>query len=590
VDVAILIGILIFAVGSFALQKLPVDVTALATLALLLLFRLVTPEQAISGFSNEAVVTVLLMFILSSSLVQSGVVTRVGHRIAQMSGRSAWKASALLIVGTGVLSAFINNTAAVALSMPLGLLLAKHYRFSPSKILMPLSFASIFGGMCTLIGTSTNLLVSSMAAQRGLPRFGMFEFFAVGGVLFALGMAYNVFVMKPLLPARSVHSSLTHKYQMSAYLTEVRVPEGSRLVGKTVVAEEISERFRLNVVEILRGPRKISIDLRSTALEPDDILLVRGTMEDILSLKQHFGLLLLSEVKLDDSDLNDESNILMELQLTPMSQLTGQSLKRIDFRKRFACFVLALDRTGELIHDKLALIPLKAWDTLLVFGPRARVEALVALDDFTPLQELDVKLHLHRRWWLSAAVIPGVMVAAATGVLPLLTAAILAVVLLLVLRVFTIQEAYKAVDWTVIFLLAAILPLGLALENTGLAALIGHRLAAFASPYGPTAVLALVVLATMVLTEFISNNSAAVLMVPVAFSIAGELGVDPKPFMMGVAYAASMSFLTPIGYQTNTMVYGPGAYRFTDYTRAGAPLALTFWVVTSLLIPLVWPF
>jgi di/tricarboxylate transporter len=280
----------------------------------------------------------------------------------------------------------------------------------------------------------------------------------------------------------------------------------------------------------------------------------------------------------------------MELQLSPMSRFAGQTLKTIDFRKRFGCFVLALNRTGELIHDKLALIPLKPWDTLLVFGPRARVEAIIRLDDFTPLQELDVKLHLHPRWWLSTAVIPLVMVLAATGVLPILTAAIAAVVALLVLRVMTIQEAYKAVDWTVIFLLAAILPLGLALENTGLAAAVGRAFADVAAPYGPTAVFALIVLGTIVLTEVISNNSAAVLMVPIALSIAGELGVDAKPLLMGVAFAASMSFLTPIGYQTNTMVYGPGGYRFTDYTRMGFPLTLVFWAVVVLLVPLIWPF
>ena len=589
-DIFILLAILAFMVASFALQWLPVDVTALSVLALLLLFGLVTPQQAISGFSNEAVIIVLMMFILSSSLVQSGVVTRVGHHIAQISGRSRWRASALLLFLTGGISAFINNTAAVAISMPLGIHLAKHYRFSPSKILMPLSFASILGGMCTLIGTSTNLLVSSMAVDRHLAPFGVFEFFAVGGVLFVLGMGYNVFVMMRYLPSRSIISSLTHKYQLNSYLTEARVPEGSRLVGSTVVDEEISERFRLNVVEILRGLRKISIDIRSTAIAADDILLVRGTMEDILALKQHFGLLLLPEVKLDDWDLNDESNILMELQLTPLSRLAGRTLKAIDFRKRFGCFVLALNRTGELIHDKLALIPLKPWDTLLVFGPRARVEALAQLEDFTPLQELDVKLHLHPRWWLSTAVIPAVMILAATGVLPILTAVIVAVVVLLVLRVFTIQEAYKSVDWTVIFLLAAVLPLGLAMENTGLAAVIGHRLAAMAAPFGPGAALALVILATILLTEMISNNSAAVLMVPIAFSLATELAVDPKPFMMAVAFAASMSFITPIGYQTNTMVYGPGAYRFTDYTRAGLPLTVVFWAVTSLLVPIIWPF
>jgi di/tricarboxylate transporter len=589
-DIVILIAILVFTVGSFVLQRLPVDVTALTTLALLLVTGLVTSQQAISGFSNEAVITVLMMFILSESLAQSGAMGRLGRKLVTLSGRTSWKASTALLLMAAVVSSFINNTAAVAVFMPVAILLAKHYRFSPSKLLMPLSFASIFGGMCTLIGTSTNLLVSSLAVGHGLEPFGVFEFARLGLVLLAVGMVYNMTFLTRFLPSRSIISSLTRKYHLSAYLTEIRVPEVSGLIGTTVVGEGISTRFRITVLEILRGSRKIAVDIRNTPIEAHDVLLVRGTMEDIVGFKEHFGLLLLPDVKLNDSDLNDESNILMELQLAPTSRLTGQDLKTLDFRKRYGCFVLALNRPGELVRDKVAFIKLAPFDTLLVFGPRARVEALAGSEDFVPLQELDVKLRLHPRWWLSVTVIPAVMVVASLGWMPILTAAIVAVVILLLARVLTIQQAYKSVDWTVIFLLAAILPLGLAIENTGLAASIGQGVAQLGAPYGPQAVLVLVLLATILLTEVISNNSAAVLMVPIAFSISAALGVDPKPLVMAVAFAASMSFLTPIGYQTNTMVYGPGAYRFTDYTKAGLPLTVVFWVAASLLIPVIWPF
>ncbi|MEM7048443.1 MAG: SLC13 family permease [Acidobacteriota bacterium] len=589
-EVALLAGIVLFTTASFAKQWLPIDVTALTALGLLLLFDLVTPQEAIAGFSNPAVITVMMMFVLSDSLVHSGVVNRLGHRIAHLSGRSMWKAAVLLLLLTGALSAFINNTAAVAILMPVGILIAKHYRISPSKILMPLSFISILGGTCTLIGTSTNLLVSSMAAESGLEPFSIFEFAWVGGLLFVVGGAYLLLVPMRFLPSRSILSSLTRKYHMGAFLTEVKVPADSRLIGKTVAEEEISDRFQLNVLEILRGELKISMDLRNTRIAAGDVLIVRGSMEDILSCKEHYSLLLLSDTKLGDESLSDESNILVEVQLSPTSQLVGQTLKQIDFRKRYGCFVLALNRTGEMIHRKIAFIPLEHWDTLLVFGPRARIEALNGLEDFTPLQEVDVRLRLSRRWWISAAIIPIVVLLAATGVMPILKASILGVVAMLLTRTIQIQQAYKAINWTVIFLIAAVLPIGKAMVNTGLDSLIGDSLAAVGGPYGPVAVLAMMVVFTSLLSEVISNNSAAVMMVPIALSVASTLGVDPKPLLMGITFAASMSFMTPIGYQTNTMVYGPGGYRFTDFTRAGAPLSIFCWITAILLIPRIWPF
>jgi di/tricarboxylate transporter len=589
-EIPLLLLVLAFTLLSFALQWLPIEVTALTSLGLLLLFDLVTAEEAIAGFSNPAVITVMMMFVLSEALVQSGVISRLGHRISRWSGESGTRATLVLLLLAGVVSAFINNTAAVAVLMPVAMLVAKHFRFSPSKVLLPLSYVAIAGGTCTLIGTSTNLLVSSLAAGHGMEPFGVFEFAALGLPLLVVSLAYALLVLTRLLPARVDAASLTGKYQLGAYLTEVRVPEASRLIGKTVVEVGLSERFQLNVLEIIRGPAKISQDIRSVRLAADDVLLVRGAMEDIVALKEHHGLLLLADVKLDDADLADETNVLAELQVAPRSRLLGRTLAEIDFRKRYASFVLAVNRLGEVIRDKVAMIPLQAFDILLVFGPRARVQGLQQQEDFIPLQELDVKIRLSRRWWIGAAVIPLVVLLAATGLMSILKAAILGMVALLVSRAVTMPQAYKAIDWTVIFLLAAILPLGLAMEKHGLAAILGEAIADAGRPLGPVAVVALIVLATSLMTEVISNNSAAVLMVPVAFSAAAGLGVDPKPLLMGVTFAASMSFMTPIGYQTNTMVYGPGGYRFTDYVKAGVPLNLVFWVVASLMIPRLWPF
>ena len=589
-DSLVLIAIIAFAVAAFAFEWRTIDLVAFTALGLVLLFDLVTPAEAISGFSNPAVITIMMMFVLSESLVRSGLITRIGYRIADSTGGSKWGGSVLLLGVAGVISAFLNNTAAVSVFMPVAIHLAKHFRFSPSKILMPLSFTAILAGTCTLIGTSTNLLVSSLAVEHGLEPFSMFEFLYLGGALFLAGSTYNLLILMRVLPSRAGSSSLTQKYALERYLTELKVPADSKLIGHTVLDEHLAEQFHLTVLEILRGASKISTDLRNTKLQVDDILIVQGVMSDILALKEQKGLLLLTDIKLEDEDLSDDNTVLAEVQHSPLSRFIGSTLKEIDFRRRFGCFVLALSRTGEVIRDKIALIPLKAWDTLLVFGPRAKVDALFQRDDFLHLGELDLRLRLSRRWWLSALLIPLAVALAATGVMSILKASILGVVVLLVTRQLNMRQAYMAIDWSVIFLLAATVPLGLAMENTGLADAIGSWIVRTGTSFGPIALLSLMYLATTILTNVFSNSATAILMVPIAFSTAGQLGIDPKPLLMAVTYAASASFMTPVGYQTNAMVYGPGNYRFTDFLLFGGPLQILAWLLATALIPVIWPF
>ena len=586
---ALLVGLLVFMLVASALEWLAVEVVALVVLVGLLISGLVTLEEAISGFSDPAVVTVLLMMILSEAIAESGVVAQVGHRIGRFARGSLRVQVALLFVIAGGLSMFINNTAAIAMFIPIAIQIAKQTRRSPSRLLLPLNYAVIVGGTCTLVGTSTNILVSSLAAERGLPAFSMFEFARMGLVYFALGLAYN-FLLVRFLPDRGDPSNLTGKYELATYLTEVRVPASSPLVGRTVVEETISDRYHLNVLEILRGTRKIAFDLRSTPIEADDILIVRGTMQDIVMFKEQQGLLLLSDIKLTDAELADQQNILAEMQLSPASTLEGMSLKEIDFRRRFGAFVLALSRAGEAMREKLGLIPLKRFDTLLVFGPRRAVEQLYKLDDFLPLQEIELRLRLHPRWWLHAATLVGVVAAVTLADVPILGAALVGVVVLLASRTVKVQRVYRAVQWSVFFLLAATIPLGIAVEKSGLAARLGHWIADTAGDSGPWLVLSLVYFVTMVLTEILSNTSTAVLMVPIAMSISAQLGIDPKPLLMAVCFAASNGFVTPVGYQTNAMVYGAGNYRYRDFLAAGIPLNLLFWALSSLLIPVFWKF
>ena len=580
--------VLLFTFLAFALEWMPIDQVALVSLGLLILFGLVSGEEAIAGFGNPAVITVLMMFILSAALVRSGVVSRMGHRIARMSGTSGRTAFVLLVGFAAAVSGFVNNTAAVAILIPVALQLAKHYQISPSRVLLPLSYAAILGGTMTLIGTSTNLLVSALAEQAGTEPIGMFEFTPLGLVFLAVGGAYVAFATRVLPDRERPDASLTRKYHLGGFLTEMRIPTDSPLVDRTVVSEQISDRFRLNVLEILRGKRKIAVDLRNTPLAPDDVLIVRGTPEDLIGFKNHFGLLMLTDTKLQDSDLADAQNVLAEIQLGPSSGLAGASVQEINFRQRFSAFVLAINRTGGAIRDKVASIPLKAWDTLLVFGPRARVEALYEQEDFLPLEEHDLHLTRPRRWWIPLVVVPAVVLFASLGFLTILEASILGVVALLLTRSLTLQRAYQGVDWSVIFLIAALIPLGTAMEKTGMAVILGNSIVAVGEAWGPVAVLSLVYLATTLITEGISNNAAAILMVPIAGQAATTLGLDPKAFFVAVAFAGSASFLTPMGYQTNAMVYGPGAYRFRDYIVFGWPLKIVLWLLATWLIPVFW--
>ncbi|MEM9556217.1 MAG: SLC13 family permease [Acidobacteriota bacterium] len=588
-DALILLAILAATVAAFVREWLPIDVVALACLAAMLLFDLITPQEAVSGFGNEAVVTVMMIFILSDALIRSGLIAKLAHRVAELSGETHWRGSLLLLGVAGVLSAFINNVAALTIFMPVSMHLAKHYRVSPTKLLLPLSFATIFGGACTLVGTSTNLIISSLASEFGFQPIGMFELAGLGGVLFVLGIAYIALFPMRQLPDRASPDSLTGKYGMRSYLTELRVPRSSRLIGRTALGERLSERFRVNMLEIIRTGERIAVDLRAREIEADDTLIVRGTMEDIVAFKERYGLLLLTEHKLSDKDLADRDNVLVEVQVAPGSDLVGRTIQELDFRRRFGCFVLALQRPSGVIRRKVAFVPLKELDTLLVFGPRQRVDALEQSDELNPVQEVELHLQLRPDWWIAALIVPAVVLLAAFGVMSIVESSILGVVALLITRCIKIEQAYRSINWAVIFLVAAILPVGKAMVSTGLAEAVGHGLVSVAGGLGPIAVLALLYLATTVLTEVISNNSAAVLMVPISLEVAAGLGLDSRTFLMAVAFAASASFLTPMGYKTNAMVYGPGAYRFTDYLRTGTPLKILFWILTTALLPVFWP-
>ena len=594
-EIAFMLALIAVALVVFSLEIFPIEVTAVGLLGILLVTGTLSLEQAISGLSNKAVVTIAAMFLLSHALVKTGILEVAADRLSRQVGTRKWLGMSIFLGVAGILSGFLNNTAVVAVFIPLAISLCRRFHLSPSKALIPLSFACMAGGTLTLVGTSTNLIVSSVAETAGQPSFGMFEFFPLGILLLVAGLIYVCLLSPRLLPSRSTPVSLSGNYHMGAYLTEVRVQEKSGLAGKTCLEVGMNERYDITVLSILRGSQHIAQNIRNERLGTGDILIVRGTVDNIFRLRRELGLALLSDVKLNDRELAREGQIMAEGLVTRTSSLIGKTLKDADFRQHYRAFVLAVRRHGEILRDKLAYIPLRFSDTLLMLASPDRLDELRRSEDLIIISQVDLHIRRGRLWWLVLVLIPVMVLLAAVGLMEILKGAFLAVVLLLILSILSPQEAYRSVDWSVVVLIASLVPVGQAMIETGTAGFLADQILLVVSAFKGTGMapyvgVALIYLVTCLLTQVVSNAATAVLMPPVALSLAAALGVDARPFLMATCFAASSAFLTPMGYQTNLMVYAPGNYRFLDYTRFGGPLSLLFWVMATLLIPRFWPF
>jgi di/tricarboxylate transporter len=586
-DIALVLAILVGAVVLFISEKYSVDLVAFMVAGSLLLFGLVTPQEGISGFSNQATVTVAAMFVLSAGLQKTGAVAAVGRLLVRL-GKNHFLVLVLIMATIGTISAFINNTAAVAVFLPLVLAVAAKRKIAASRLLIPLSFASQFGGVCTLIGTSTNLLVSAISEQAGYGTFSMFEFSRLGLIMFAAGFLYFLLLGRWLLPERATQG-LIAAYELGEYITELRVKDGSPLIGKTVMESNLGTEHDVTILKLLDEGRTIWAPYRQR-LREGSVLLVRGRLQELMALKEAAKLELHAEFKLRDETLQDEEMMLVQALVAPQSQLIGRNLKNIFFRHRYNALVLAIHRRGALLRDRLNAVRLELGDALLIMAPKRDIEALRADGDFIVLGEVQ-EPSLHRRKVpVALAIVAAVVGLAAMGIVPILVSAILGCVAMVLSRCISLEEAYKVVDWKVIFLLAGILPLGIAMEKTGAANWLASHALGLAGGLGPVAVLAALYLLTAILTEMMSNNATAVLLAPIAIATAVSMGVDPKPLLMAVTFAASTSFATPVGYQTNAMVYNVGGYRYTDYLKVGVPLNLIFWVLATLFIPEFWPF
>lgn len=588
-EIAVVLILLVVAIILFATEKIPVDLVAIFVMVTLILTRVVSPEEGISGFSNVATITVGAMFVLSAGLYKTGGLNFIGSWMASMGRKSYWLGLIVMMVGIGIISAFINNTAAVAILMPIVIGVARDTNISPSKMLMPLSFASIFGGVCTLIGTSTNILVNSIALDHGLPALGMFEFASFGVVILVTGTLYMMIAGNRLIPARRSTGDLTQSYGMGDYLTEIILLPNAASVGKAVKDSALVHDLDVDILDATRGGKSLWLT-PDTILHANDLLLVRGNVEQIGRLQKKEGVVFKSKQRLLDSDLDTKDATLVEAVIAPNSMLEGKSLKEVNFRNVFGATTLAIRHRGEVMHEKLGRTPLHSGDVLLIDVLRHRMNELKNNSAFIVVSEVGLPEFRRKKILPAILIVCGVVLAAALGVVPIVTAAITGCILLVLTRCISLEEAYNAIEWRIIFLLAGVLALGIALEKSGGAHILADYLVSGVGALGPRAILSILFFMTMLLTNLMSNNATAVLLAPIAIDMANSLQVDSRPFLMAVAFAASLSFMSPVGYQTNTLIYAPGQYRFSDFIRVGTPLSLLFWILGTFLIPYFWPF
>jgi di/tricarboxylate transporter len=602
--IVVVVAVVLLALVFFATEALPVDITALGVMVTLMLVQPLSAEAAalgllaepivlfvdypgdgLSGFANTATLTVLAMFVLSEGVRRTGVVQRLGAAISDVTGDDETRQLGATIGVVGPISGFINNTAAVAILLPMVTDLAERGKTSPSKLLLPLSYASMFGGMLTLIGTSTNILASDLSARLIGEPFSMFEFTQLGVVVSIVGTAYLMTAGRVLTPERiKPQQDLTEEFEMAEYLTEVMVRADSPLVGQRVSDALVETDFDVDLLQLIRDDSVFLEPLGPKEVHAGDIFAVRTDRDTLVDLLDVEGLEVVPGVTVDEAELEsaEGGQNLVEVVLTPGSTLVGETLTTAAFRQQYDATVLALRRGGELVRQRLDDVTLRVGDTLLVQATAESIERLDRNRNFIVAQTIERTDYRESKAPVAIGVVAAVVGFAAVDVLPIVVSALAGSLAMVFTGCLKPTEVYDAIQWDVVFLLAGVIPLGIALETTGAAALLASGVVTASSVLPLVAVLGLFYVVTALLTNVVSNNASVVLMIPVAVDAAGALDANAFAFIMAVTFAASTAFMTPVGYQTNLFVYGPGGYRFADYIRVGAPLQAIFAVVTTL--------
>lgn len=585
-EIITVLFIAVLAVALFATEKLPMDAIALLVLSALAVTGLVDAGQALSGFSNPATITVAAMFVLAAGLQNSGALSGIGNLLGR--AKSPLQFLLILFLVLAVIAPFVNNTAVVAVFMPIVMAATASIGMSASKALIPLSYVSQMAGVCTLVGTSTNLLVNGMAKDLGHPGFGMFEFTSLGVICFAAGCFYLLTIGRWLLPdARG--TELVEHYELGKYITELRVMPESSLIGTTVGEAKLSEEFGVYVLELLRGDEKVWSP-KSQTLQEGDVLLARGDWSQLDELRKKAGLEVNAEFKLKQRSFEEVDQVLTEVMIAPRSRIVGSTLGMLDPGWHHNTTSLGIHRRGQILREELRNVQLRVGDILLMLIPESEMPALRKDRNVIVLSERQPDKSGGWRAPFALITMALVIGISAIGWVPIPITALVGAVAMTLAGCLDAEDVYESIDWRIIILLAGLLPLGVAMSQTGAAEFLVKHTIGLVSSLGPVTVLAVLYLMALLLTEFMSNAAAAVLLTPIGMSTAKMMDVDATPFLIAVTFAASTSFATPVGYQTNTMVYGAGGYRFIDFVKVGLPLNLIFWVLGVIFIPIFWPF
>jgi di/tricarboxylate transporter len=588
-EIALTLAIIVAALVLFATEKLRVDLVALLVLLAVGLLSLIDPDDVFDGFSNSAVITVWAVYIVSGGLFKTGVADTLGRTIHRLSGDKEPRLIATIMVTCGVISAFMNNVGATAMLMPALIGISRRTKIPVSKLLIPLSFSSLLGGAMTLIGTPANILAMGILAERGLPTIGFFGFTPMGLVLLTTGVLYMALVGRHLLPVREGAQGRQDVYRLREYVTEARVLTTSPLAGKTLLESGLGRDYDLTVLGLERDGECLEQIGRDTLIQKDDLLTVEGSPDDLMGARETLGLASEDKQRLDLERLEPGNVQLIEATLAPNTGLVGRTLRGVRFRDRYGFTALAIWRHGQAITQKLRDVPLHFGDALLLQGPQHRVRELQEGKDFLVLEPLEVEQLRRNKAPIAVGALALAILLVVFADFNISLAMVVAAVIMVLTGCLSIEEAHESIDWRTVFLVAGMLPLGMAMEATGAAQYLADNMVEALGDYGVTALLAGIYLLAALITQAMSNAAAIVLIVPIAVNTALALGANHLTFTMAVVIGAATSFLSPVGHKANVLVLGPGGYRFFDYARVGALLTVALLIVSMIFLPLFWP-